>query len=205
MNYNNKNKSALFQNSIDTRPIRPGMQNPRQPNIVRDSYTTSTPRPQPTVLTKPQLSAVSNNVINPRPNPRSRALTDLTNDVFNRLPFGSFNTISQGVFGNFNRNYGRPMLGTRTPFTQQKQKNMEYNNISKKAFSNVENIKGVMGESVKGTFNRSVGKSPLKQSIDPLTGEYLDPAIDLTTNNTVVPPPVGVQTQITPNYDINNF
>jgi hypothetical protein len=205
MNYNNKGKSALLQNSLDPQLIRPGMPNPRQANTTFNSYAASTPRPQAPVLTKNQPTAISNNVINPRPKPRSGVFANLANDAFNTVRYGVFGSPSQSVFGNFNRNYSGAIFGTRTPLAQQKPNNMEYNNINKKAFSNVGNIKGVMGESVKGTFNRSIGKSPLKQSIDPMTGEYLDPAIDLSTDNTVVPPPIGVQTQITPNYDINNY
>lgn len=81
-------------------------------------------------------------------------------------------------------------------------KGMEYNKINPKAFSHSGTIKNMMGNSVPGTFNRSV--SPLKQVVDPLTGESIDPTMDQSANMPIVPP-TGVRTDITPDYEINNM
>jgi hypothetical protein len=82
--------------------------------------------------------------------------------------------------------------------------------ISPKAFSNQGTIANLYGQAMPGTFNRNV--SPLAQAIDPLTNQVIDPTMDQGTDNmdpTIqlggpIPPPVGVQTPITPTYDALN-
>jgi len=80
--------------------------------------------------------------------------------------------------------------------------------ISPKALSNQGTINDMYGQMVPGTYTRSVG-SPLKQmvepsvAIDPLTGQQIDPTMDQSPSMPL-PPPVDVQTGITPNYGINN-
>jgi hypothetical protein len=81
--------------------------------------------------------------------------------------------------------------------------------ISPTALSNQSTINDVYGQMVPGTYNRSVG-SPLQQmvepsvAIDPLTGQQIDPTMDQSPSMPL-PPPVDVQTGITPNYEINNL
>ena len=81
--------------------------------------------------------------------------------------------------------------------------------ISPTALSNQSTINDVYGQMVPGTYNRSVG-SPLQQmvepavAIDPLTGQQIDPTMDQSPSMPL-PPPVDVQTGITPNYGINNL
>jgi hypothetical protein len=60
--------------------------------------------------------------------------------------------------------------------------------INPKAFSNQGAIQGVNGQAIQGTFNRSVG-SPLGQVAD----------ISLPQ-----PPPEGIETPISPTYDLSN-
>jgi hypothetical protein len=127
-------------------------------------------------------------------NPRSFTSSGFGN---NMIP-----NIKNSVIENLNRISRNTGI---TSFNQQNPNSMQYNDINKNAFSNMSNIQGMMGEAINGTFNRQVGKSPLRQSIDPLTGQYLDPTMDPTTDTTVIPPPTGVETQITPNYNINNY
>lgn len=84
--------------------------------------------------------------------------------------------------------------------------------ISPQAFSNQNTIANMYGQANPGTFTRTVG-SPLMQMIDPLTGQSIDPTMsqDTTTPQAVTkgsamaptPPPAGIQTPITPNYDLN--
>jgi len=90
-----------------------------------------------------------------------------------------------------------------SPFRQLKKEQMEYNKISPKAFSSAGTIEKMMG--------KAVPNSPFMQMIDPLTGIALDPTMSQDPNapapiNTGVPlaPPLGVQTPITPNYNLNN-
>jgi hypothetical protein len=81
--------------------------------------------------------------------------------------------------------------------------------ISPTALSNQSTINDVYGQMVPGTYNRSVG-SPLQQmvepavAIDPLTGQQIDPTMSQSPSMPL-PPPVDVQTGITPNYEINNL
>ena len=104
------------------------------------------------------------------------------------------NLTQPGVVKNDNLNNNN-MLRQQTP-------------ISPKAFSNQGTINDVYGQMVPGTYNRSVG-SPLTQmvepsvAIDPLTGQQIDPTMDQSTSMPL-PPPVDVQTGLTPNYGINN-
>lgn len=81
-----------------------------------------------------------------------------------------------------------------SPFPQLKKEQMEYNNISPKAFSNAGTIEKMMG--------KSIPNSPFMQMIDPLTGVAIDPTMSQDPN-TAIPPPVGVQTPVTPIYGIN--
>ncbi len=66
--------------------------------------------------------------------------------------------------------------------------------INPKGFTNTDNITGVFGAQVPNTFTRDV--SPTVNTPRPLPADYL---------NTPVPPPAGVETPITPNYDINGY
>lgn len=76
--------------------------------------------------------------------------------------------------------------------------------INPQGFTNQNNIGGVFGQAISNTYNRQVGQgSPLMQTIDPLTGENIDPTMDQSPYMPV-PPPTGVETPITPIYDINN-
>lgn len=194
-----RNKSPLKQT------LTPGTPNPRLQNTIK---TGNLPRTANSTLqvpfsNQPRTTAISFNSYQAQ-TPRTIFGSRFNNPNIN---FNGFGSVGNGFGFSLGNNINNMQARNRfmSPFTQEKNNNMQYNNINKKAFSNIENLKGVMGESIEGTFNRRIGKSPFKQSIDPLTGEYLDPTIDLNTNNTVIPPPTGVQTDITPNYDINNF
>ncbi len=79
---------------------------------------------------------------------------------------------------------------------------MDYNQISPNAFSNQNTIGSVFGQVMPGTFNRNVGNAESQMTIDPLTGRAVDPTADQSAY-APVPPPTGVQTNITPNYDLN--
>lgn len=65
--------------------------------------------------------------------------------------------------------------------------------INPKGFTNMNNIQGMYGAQVPNTFTRDVNNP-------------YDPTNALATNPGVspIPPPVGVETPITPNYNINN-
>lgn len=95
---------------------------------------------------------------------------------------------------------------TFSPFTQLKKEQMEYNKISPKAFSNAGTIEKMMG--------KSIPNSPFMQIVDP---NLMPPPVNTTDPNiqaqaenvmaqTGVPlqPPTGVQTPISPTYDLNN-
>jgi hypothetical protein len=94
-----------------------------------------------------------------------------------------------------------------SPFPQLKKEQMEYNKISTKAFSNSGTIEKMMG--------KSVPNSPFMQMADPnimaQTPGVMDASVQAEAENvmaqTGVPlqPPTGVQTPITPTYDINNY
>lgn len=81
--------------------------------------------------------------------------------------------------------------------------------INPKAFSNPGTIANLYGKAMPGTFNRNMG--PLAQTVDPLTGQAIDPTMDQSTagmnpaiqGDTATPPPAGVEVPITPVYDIN--
>jgi hypothetical protein len=94
----------------------------------------------------------------------------------------------------------QPKPASTVPLTQLKSNNMEYNNINSKAFSNVDNIKNVMGEAVPNTFTRKVGNSPIKQSIDDPTDPMIAESMDQPLQ-----PPNRIATPTTPPYDINNY
>ena len=95
-------------------------------------------------------------------------------------------------------------LNTKTNMNQRPQ-----TPISPKAFSNQGTIANLYGSSMPRTFNRNM--SPLAQTLDPLTGQIIDPTMSQDTSNmnpviqgdTVAPPPYGVELPITPTYDIN--
>lgn len=78
-----------------------------------------------------------------------------------------------------------------------------YNEINPNAFSGKNNINGVFGQAMPGTFNRNVPGTQQGVVMDPLTGNQIDPTM---AQNTTMPiaPPNGVQTPITPTYDLNN-
>ena len=79
----------------------------------------------------------------------------------------------------------------------------QYNAISPKALSNQDTITSVFGQANQGTFTRSVGNNTLNQTTDPLTGQNIDPTMEQSVSMPVLPPN-GVQTPITPTYDLNN-
>lgn len=93
-----------------------------------------------------------------------------------------------------------PTAQPQTPLVQTNKNSMEYNNISQKAFTNTDNIKGMMGEIVPNTFNRKVGSSPLRQEMDPIMDPMIDPMMDAPLT-----PPNRIKTPITPPYDLNNY
>jgi hypothetical protein len=98
----------------------------------------------------------------------------------------------------------QPKPASTAPLTQLKSNNMQYNNINNKAFSNVDNIKNVMGETMPNTFTRKVGNSPFKQTNNFTT----DPTVDQTIAQNIddpLMPPTRVNTPTTPPYDINNY
>jgi hypothetical protein len=101
---------------------------------------------------------------------------------------------------------------------QQQQKHMRSQApINPKGFTNQANIAGVYGQAVPGTFNRTFN-SPLAQTMDPSLAMQVDPtspgmpvAIQNDMASTGFPdysqpqqPPLGVQTPISPTYDLNN-
>jgi len=71
-----------------------------------------------------------------------------------------------------------------------------YNSISPKAMSNQSTIQGVMG--------RPMANAPFMQMTDPLTGQPIDPTMDQSPDQPI-PPPTGVQTNVTPSYGLNNY
>lgn len=76
--------------------------------------------------------------------------------------------------------------------------------INPQGFTNQQNISGVFGQAVDNTFNRNIGGAQPQVPTDPLSGQPFDPTMN--QNPTApVPPPAGVQTPITPTYDINNY
>jgi hypothetical protein len=77
------------------------------------------------------------------------------------------------------------------------QSQMQQTQINPQGFTNQNNINGVFGQAMQSTYNRQVG------TIDPLTGQNIDPTMSQSPN-TPIAPPTGVQTPITPVYDINN-
>jgi len=96
---------------------------------------------------------------------------------------------------------------------------MQPNAISPSAFSNQGAIQSVFGQANPGTFTRSVGAAPLMQMTSQGYIPPMDPTNPTQQNdvnavmaevgdvgqgyNQPVPPPYGVQTPITPNYDLN--
>lgn len=79
---------------------------------------------------------------------------------------------------------------------------MDYNQISPAAFTNQSTIGSVFGQAMPGTFNRNTMGQESQMTVDPLTGRTIDPTADQSAS-APVPPPTGVQTNITPNYDLN--
>ena len=80
--------------------------------------------------------------------------------------------------------------------------------ISPTAFTNQGAITGLFGAENPGTFTRTVGETPLTQMADPGYMPMEDPSmtgadVALDEYGQPVPPPMGVQTPITPNYDLN--
>jgi len=73
---------------------------------------------------------------------------------------------------------------------------LQYNNINPKAISNQNTIQGVMGKPMMNT--------PFMQMTDPLTGQAIDPTMDQSPDEPVMPP-TGVQTNVTPGYGLNNY
>jgi hypothetical protein len=66
--------------------------------------------------------------------------------------------------------------------------------INPTGFTNTNNIQGVFGEQMPNTFTRNVNNPYSQPSME--QGNAL---------STPVPPPAGVETPITPKYDINNY
>ena len=66
--------------------------------------------------------------------------------------------------------------------------------INPQGFTNTGNIEGVFGASVPDTFTRNVNNSNNPTNI-PMTTPLGKP----------VAPPTGVNTQVTPTYDLNNY
>jgi hypothetical protein len=86
--------------------------------------------------------------------------------------------------------------------------------VNPNAFTNQGNIQGIYGQSMPGTFNRSIN-SPFMQMADPnmmppIPGT-MDASVQTEAENvmaqTGIPlqPPTGVQTPVTPIYDLNNY
>ena len=65
--------------------------------------------------------------------------------------------------------------------------------INPKGFTNTNNIQGMFGTQVPNTFTRDV--NPMIGAISPTMPAY---------PSTPISPPSGVETPITPNYNINN-
>ena len=76
--------------------------------------------------------------------------------------------------------------------------------ISPQAMSNQGTIKNMFGQAMPGTFNRNLDPTQSSIPTDPLTGQTMDPTLDQSTNYPV-PPPVTVQTPITPPYGLNTY
>lgn len=76
--------------------------------------------------------------------------------------------------------------------------------INPQGFTNQQNISGVFGQAVDNTFTRNVGGIQPQIPTDPLTGQPIDPTMSQSATTPVVPPPVGVQSSITPTYGLNN-
>jgi hypothetical protein len=74
--------------------------------------------------------------------------------------------------------------------------------ISPQAMSNQGTIKNMFGQAMPGTFNRTLDLAQSQVPTDPLTGQVPDPTLDQSTNYPV-PPPMGVQSSITPPYGLN--
>jgi hypothetical protein len=72
------------------------------------------------------------------------------------------------------------------------QPQLPYNNINPKAFSNQEAIVGMYGTANPGTFTRTVGNNTMTKPVDMMASQ-----------DAPIPPPAGIQTPITPNYDLN--
>jgi len=79
---------------------------------------------------------------------------------------------------------------------------MDYNQISPSAFTNQNTIGSVFGQTMPGTFNRNIQQAESQITVDPMTGRTIDPTADQSAS-APVPPPTGVQTNITPNYELN--
>lgn len=100
---------------------------------------------------------------------------------------------------------------------------MQPNAISPKAFSNQNTIGNVFGQVNPGTFTRTIGTTPLAQMTSQGYIPPMDPTnpteqndvnaimaqtggapIDQSIYGEPIAPPYGVQTPITPTYDLNN-
>jgi hypothetical protein len=99
------------------------------------------------------------------------------------------------MFNNTNDNAIANPSSMFSPLPQLKKEQMEYNKISPKAFSDSGTIEKMMG--------KAMPNSPFMQMVDPLTGLAMDPTMNQDPNAPVAPP-MGVQTPITPMYDLNN-
>ena len=76
--------------------------------------------------------------------------------------------------------------------------------ISPKAMSNQNTIKNMFGDVNPGTFTRTVGQPSVMAPMDPLTGLPIDPMANQSPIASP-PPPVGVQSNITPPYGLNTY
>jgi hypothetical protein len=81
--------------------------------------------------------------------------------------------------------------------------------INPKGFTNQNIINDMFGMANPGTFTRTVGQPANGQSADvvptnPLTGLTIDPTADQSPS-APLPPPAGVQSDITPPYGLNTY
>jgi len=67
--------------------------------------------------------------------------------------------------------------------------------VNPNAFTNTNNIQGMFGTQVPNTFTRDV-KNPYAP---------VQPTMTDAVQDTPIPPPAGVETPVTPPYDINNY
>jgi len=77
---------------------------------------------------------------------------------------------------------------------------MNYNKINPKAFSNPNTLQNINGRQIPGTFGMMVNPDLGMGAVNP----YMDTTVG-QPNMVPQVPPAGVQTSITPDYEINNM